>query len=133
MIFTWPVLQGYKLTWRKWSWKRTWIWAKSLQNWLKINKSTWIWTSWKQEFLQKQENLHTWLLVILLADSRAFMTIHWTAVSLSSKGLFILELRCSFDISINFCYNSTQSVPFHVKINLMYWNAANNQAAITLQ
>ena len=40
------------------AWKSVWIWAKSLQNGLKRNKSAGIWTSWKQEFLQKQENLH---------------------------------------------------------------------------
>ena len=43
----------------KWKfWKSAWIWAKSPQNGLIIDKSAGIWTSWKQEFLQKQENLH---------------------------------------------------------------------------
>ena len=36
--------------------KSVWIWAKSLQNRLKINNSAGILNSWKQEFLQKQEN-----------------------------------------------------------------------------
>ena len=47
------------------AWKSEWIWAKSLQNGLKINKSAGIWTSWKWEFLQMQENLHPWYYAIL--------------------------------------------------------------------
>ena len=39
------------------AWKSVWIWAKSLQNRLKINKSAEIWASWKPEFKQLPENL----------------------------------------------------------------------------
>ena len=38
--------------------KSVWIWAKSLQNRLKIDESVGIWTSWEHEFIHKQENLH---------------------------------------------------------------------------
>ena len=53
-----------KLTSRKKS-ESVWIWGKSLQNGLKINKSATLWTSWTHELRKLPESLHPCYLVMI--------------------------------------------------------------------